>query len=97
MEKNATQAERIKKIDIADWIAKELETEPQRINEAMTDQERILADMINTNKAVGLLVEVFDLQIVEGAKIPESEFYFATHARKRKAKETWLSKHKLYS
>lgn len=98
LEKNATQAERIKKIDIADWIAKELETEPQRINEAMTDQERILADMINTNKAVGLLVEVFDLQIVEDEKvIPDSEFYFATHGRKMQTNEKWVQKHKLYS
>ncbi|SFO58423.1 DUF6371 domain-containing protein [Prevotella sp. tf2-5] len=98
LELNATNAERIKKIDIADWLCKELETEPQRISEVMTEQEQILADMIKTNATVRLLVEVFDLQIVEDAKvIPDSEFYFATHGRKRKAKETCVSKHKLYS
>lgn len=98
LEKNATQAERIKKIDIADWICKELETEPQRINEAMTEQERILADMIKANAAVGLLIEVFDLQIVEDAQaIPDSEFYFATHGRKMQTNEKWVQKHNLYS
>lgn len=98
LETNATDAERIKKIDIADWLCKELETEPQRISEALTDQERILADMINSNKAVGLLVEVFDLQIVEDEKvIPDSEFYFATHGRKMQTNEKWVQKHKLYS
>lgn len=97
LETNATDAERIKKIDIADWLCKELETEPQRISEALTDQERILADMINSNKAVGLLVEVFDLQIVEDAKvIPDNEFYFAKNGRKQ-IKDTWVSRHKLYS
>ena len=98
LERNATNAERIKKIDIADWLCKELETEPQQINEALTDLERILADMINSNKAVGLLVEVFDLQIVEDEKvIPDSEFYFATHGRKMQTNEKWVQKHKLYS
>lgn len=98
LEQNATDAERIKKIDIADWLCKELETEPQRISEAMTDQERILADMINTNKAVGLLVEVFDLQIVEEAKIiPENEFYFAKNGRKANKKESWVQRHHLYN
>lgn len=97
LEQNATDAERIKKIDIADWLCKELETEPQRISEAMTDQERILADMINTNKAVGLLVEVFDLQITEDEKvIPDNEFYFAMNGRKQ-TKDTWVSRNKLYS
>ena len=98
LEKNATQAERIKKIDIADWICKELETEPQRINEAMTEQECILADMVQCNAAVGLLVEVFDLQIVEDAEaIPDSEFHFATHGRKMQTNEKWVQKHNLYS
>lgn len=83
LERNATNAERIRKIDIADWLCKELEKEPQRISEVMTEQEQILADMIKTNAAVGLLVEVFDLQITEDEKvIPDSEFYFATHGRK---------------
>lgn len=98
LETNATAAEKIRKIDIADWVSRELETEPQRISEALTDQERILNDMIKANSTVGLLVEVFDLQIVEDAKvIPDSEFYYATNGRKHKTKETWLSKHKLYS
>lgn len=96
LERNATNAERIRKIDIADWLCKELEKEPQRISEVMTDQERILADMIKTNAAVGLFVEVFDLQIVDETVIPDSEFYFATHGRKL-TKDTWLSRNKLYS
>lgn len=97
LEQNATDAERIKKIDIADLLCKELATEPQRISEAMTDQERILADIINKNKAVGLFVEVFDLQIVEDQKpILDSEFYYARNGRKR-TKDTWVSRHKLYS
>ena len=98
LERTATKAERIRKIDIADRLCRELESEPQRISEVMTEQEQILADMIKTNATVRLLVEVFDLQIVEDAKvIPDSEFYFATHGRKRKEKETCVSKHKLYS
>ena len=98
LETNATNAERIKKIDIADRLVKQLEREPQRISEAMTDHERILADMINTNKAVGLLVEVFDLQIVEEAKIiPENEFYFARNGRKANKKESWVQRHHLYN
>ena len=98
LERTATKAEKLRKIDIADRLCRELETEPQRISEVMTEQEQILADMIKTNANVRLLVEVFDLQIVEDAKvIPDSEFYFATHGRKRNAKETCVSKHKLYS
>ena len=58
----------------------------------------ITAYIINTNKAVGLLVEIFGLQIVEDVEtIPDSEFYFATHGRKMQTNEKWVQKHKLYS
>lgn len=98
LEKNATQAERIKKIDIADWICKELETEPQRINDAMTEQERILAEMVKANSAVGLLVEVLDLKIVEDAEvIPDNAFYFARNGRKTNKKDSWVQRHHLYN
>lgn len=98
LETNATDAERIKKIDIADWLCKELEREPQQVREAMTDQERILNDMIKANSTVGLLIEVFDLQIVEDEKlISDSDFYFAQQGREHKTKDTWVSRHKLYS
>ena len=64
LERYATSAEHIKKIDIADWLCKELDEEPQQTRQIMTDQERILQDMIKENPAIGLLVEVFNLEIV---------------------------------
>lgn len=64
LERYATSAEHIKKIDIADWLCKELDEEPQQTRQIMTDQERILSDMIKENPAIGLLVEVFNLEIV---------------------------------
>jgi len=64
LERYATSAERIKKIDIADWLCKELDEEPQQTRQIMTDQERILQDMIRENPAIGLLVEVFNLEVV---------------------------------
>ena len=64
LERNATSAEKIRKIDIADWLCKELDEEPQQTRQIMTDQERILSDMIKENPAIGLLVEVFNLEVV---------------------------------
>lgn len=65
LERNASLAERIKKIDIGDWLIKSLEENPYQTIKAMTDQERILNDMIERNNAIGLLVDVLDLEIVE--------------------------------
>lgn len=64
LERNATNDERIKKIDIADRLCKQLEREPQEVKAAITDQERILDEMVKANSAVGLLVKVLDLEIV---------------------------------
>lgn len=64
LERNASPAERINKIDIGDWLIKSLEENPYQTIKVMTDQERILHDMISRNNAIGLLVEVFNLEIV---------------------------------
>lgn len=72
--------------------------QPLQFKKAMSGQERISDEMIKANSAVGLLVEVLDLQIVEDAEvIPDSEFYFATHSRNIRTNERWVQKHKLYS
>lgn len=98
VERNATNAERIKKIDIADRLCKQLEREPQEVKAAITDQERILDEMVKANSAVGLLVEVLDLKIVEDAEvIPDSAFYFARNGRKANKKDSWVQRHHLYN
>lgn len=98
LERNATNAERIKKIDIADRLCKQLEREPQKVKAAITDQERILDEMVKANSAVGLLVEVLDLKIVEDAEvIPDNAFYFARNGRKTNKKDSWVQRHHLYN
>ena len=64
LERYATKAEKMTKIDIGDWLIKSLEENPHQAIREMTDQERILNDMINRNNAIGLLVDVLDLEIV---------------------------------
>ena len=64
LERYATKAEKMAKIDIGDWLIKSLEENPHQTIKIMTDQERILSDMIKENPAIGLLVEVFNLEIV---------------------------------
>lgn len=64
LERYATKAEKMAKIDIGDWLIKSLEENPHQAIREMTDQERILNDMINRNNAIGLLVDVLDLKIV---------------------------------
>lgn len=64
LERYATKAEKMAKIDIGDWLIKSLEENPHQAIREMTDQERILNDMINRNNAIGLLVDVLELEIL---------------------------------
>ncbi len=98
LETNATKAERIKKIDIADWICKELEREPQQFKAAMSGQERTLDEMIKANSAVGLLVEVLDLKVVEDAAMtPDSKFCFDHQSRKMQTKDKRVQRYHIYN
>ncbi len=75
-----------------------LSSEPQQIKDAMSGQERTLDEMIKANSAVGLLVEVLDLKIVEDADvISDSECCFDYNSRKMQTKDNWVQKHHIYN
>ncbi len=64
LEVNATPTQRSQKIDIGDWLIKNLSGCKDTISTVMTEKEEILNDMIAANHAIGLLVEELSLEIV---------------------------------
>ena len=66
LERYATDEERESKIDIADLLVKELgdQGDQHTINKEMSDQERILAQMVEDNPCIGLLKDRLNLELV---------------------------------
>ena len=65
LEKNATDEDRANKIDIADWLIRDLlsNTQPE-VNNERTGYDKTLQSMIETNPALQLLIDTFDLKPV---------------------------------
>ena len=69
LEKKATPEEKEKKIDIADWVIKELRENPHFLEKHETGgthdvQSSILKEMIAINPAVAQLIDQFDLLLI---------------------------------
>ena len=71
VEKNATDEERARGIDIADWIIRQLQAgvaeagkESAEAGEGLSEAERALQAMIRKNPAVQTLIDTFDLKLV---------------------------------
>lgn len=66
LEQNATEKERAAKIDIADWLINGLMNDNlPTMRQQMTDSERILLNMVSINPLVEVLINEFNLQIIE--------------------------------
>ena len=65
LEKNATDEDRVNKIDIADWLIRYLSdgTVTEAGNE-LSKAERALQSMIDSNPALQMLIDAFDLQLI---------------------------------
>ena len=65
LEKNATDEEREKKIDIADWLVRYLsEATVTEARNEISEAERMLQVMIEANPAVQTLIDMFNLELV---------------------------------
>lgn len=65
IEKNATPEDLENKIDIADWLIRQLQKTPYKtVADELTNAEQILNMMIRENPALQDLIEAFDLSIV---------------------------------
>ncbi|MDL2304405.1 DUF6371 domain-containing protein [Bacteroides sp. OttesenSCG-928-D19] len=65
LEKNATEKDRENKIDIADWLVRELSTETiTEVKQELSEAERILQSMTAKNPAIQLLIDTFSLQLI---------------------------------
>ena len=65
LEKNATDEEREKKIDIADWLIRYLsEATVTEARNEISETERMLQVMIEANPAVQALIDMFNLELV---------------------------------
>ena len=65
LEKNATDEERKKKIDIADWLIRYLsEATVAEVRNELSEAERMLQVMIEANPAVQTLIDMFNLELV---------------------------------
>lgn len=65
LEKNATDEEREKKIDIADWLIRYLsEATVTEARNEISEAERMLQAMIEANPAVKTLIDMFNLELV---------------------------------
>ena len=64
LEKNATDEEREKKIDIADWLIRYLsEATVTEARNEISEAERMLQAMIEANPAVKTLIDMFNLEL----------------------------------
>lgn len=64
IEKNATPKDREDKIDIADWLIRQLQKTPYKnVVDELTNAEQILNKMIRKNPVLQKLIEAFDLRI----------------------------------
>lgn len=65
LERNATSDDKANKIDIADWLIRELEAHPMRdVVKVLSDSEKLLMRMEEHNPAIKTLVEKLNLEVV---------------------------------
>lgn len=64
LEKNATDEERAKGIDIADWIIRTLSTDVPKVSKELSESEKTLQEMIRKNPAMQILIDTFDLKLI---------------------------------
>lgn len=66
LEKNASDEDRANKIDIADWLVRQLQFEAMFTQkDEEVEAERIINVMIDQNPAVRTLIDTFQLEVVE--------------------------------
>ena len=65
LEKNATVEDRENKIDLADWLIRQLSIETvTEVRHELSEAERTLQTMIEKNPALQLLIDAFDLKLI---------------------------------
>lgn len=65
LERNASEEDRADKIDIADWLIRYLsEGAVTEIRNELSEAERVLQSMIETNPALQMLIDTFHLELV---------------------------------
>lgn len=65
LEKNATDKDRVNKIDIADWLIRYLSDGAiTEVRTGLSEAERILQSMIEANPALQMLIDTFNLELV---------------------------------
>lgn len=65
LEKNATDEDKVNKIDIADWLIRYLSDGAiTEVRTGLSEAERILQSMIGANPALQMLIDMFNLELV---------------------------------
>ncbi|MEY8487559.1 DUF6371 domain-containing protein [uncultured Parabacteroides sp.] len=65
LEKNAADEDRANKIDLADWLIRNLSVETMKeIRHELSEAEKTLQAMIEANPALQLLIDTFDLKLI---------------------------------
>lgn len=65
LERNASEEDRADKIDIADWLIRYLsDGAVTEIRNELSEAERVLQSMIETNPALQMLIDTFHLELV---------------------------------
>jgi hypothetical protein len=66
LEKNALQEDRANKIDVADWLIRQLAIETvTEVRAELSEAEKILQSMEAKNPAIKELIEMFGLELIK--------------------------------